>query len=44
MKGFNEEQLQKLKNFFHMKETPEEREIFLIEKTRKYAKLLSWIP
>jgi predicted nucleotidyltransferase len=44
MKGFNEEQLQKLKNFFHMKETPEEREIFLIEKTKKYAKLLSWIP
>lgn len=44
MNAFSEEQLTKLKNFFHMKESPEEREIFLIRKTQKYAKLLSFIP
>ncbi len=44
MQGFSEAQLQKLKDFFHMKETPEEREIFLMEKTKKYSKLLSYVP
>lgn len=44
MDRFDEEQLQKLKDFFHMKETPEERELFLIRKTQKYAKILSHIP
>lgn len=44
MQGFSEGQIQKLKDFFHMKETPEEREIFLIEKTKKYAKILSFVP
>lgn len=44
MPHFTETDLEKLKLFFHVKESPREREIFLMNRANDYIYYLRWIP
>ena len=44
MTNFTQTDLEKLKSFFHVKETPQEREIFLLKRSKQYIWYLKYIP